>query len=145
MSASASPARLSAAFDDDLAFTADINARMRVPKRIQVTGEGDDRFQQHAGLPNGAGAAQMSVPDRIVVLGDDWGARVQAPPRPAVAGYLSAGEELELLRRQLLKVNRRLMQIEVENQRRRSREVMLYTAGVAYFVMKVVLWMGRSL
>jgi len=60
------------------------------------------------------------------------------------AGALSAGEELELLRRQLLKVNRRLLAIELESQRRRSREVALYTAGVAYLLGKVLLWLGRA-
>ena len=217
---------LSAAFEEDAAFAAEISAAMRVPKRIQVTGEGDDEFR--SGLKNGQsngsaagagpalGARMMTVPDRIVVLGgeqhgagggpprellleraaqpppgrQDWA--VHSPPRvlrvdehlrppeetppsaedegtperrggrgrgdggadrslvlrdpmspPAPPGFLSPSEELELLRRQLLKVNRRLMQIEVENQRRRSREVMLYTAGAAYFLIKVVLWMGR--
>ncbi|XP_043196461.1 transport and Golgi organization protein 11-like [Amphibalanus amphitrite] len=211
---------LSAAFEEDAAFAAEISAAMRVPKRIHVTGEGDDDFTSGArnGGTNGSsasalGARMMTVPDRIVVLGGerhgagggpprelvlerasqppagrDWA--VESPPRvlrvdehlrppeepptpvgddegtperrgfgrgagdrsvvlrdqfspPAPPGFLSASEELELLRRQLLKVNRRLMQIEVENQRRRSREVMLYTAGAAYFLIKVMLWMGR--
>lgn len=58
-------------------YTQDISEQMRVPKRIKATGEFYDEFET---LPNGNSASNnwgyqdkfnMTVPDRIVVLGQD--------------------------------------------------------------------------
>lgn len=69
-------------YDDDAmfqnaAFTHDISEQMRVPKRIRATG---DYYDDQDLLPNGNGEINswnyhnkidMTVPDRIVVLGQD--------------------------------------------------------------------------
>ncbi|XP_058058140.1 transport and Golgi organization protein 11 isoform X1 [Anopheles bellator] len=81
MARSGSPGGYSNYEDDSLfqsaAFTHDISEQMRVPKRIRATG---DYFDDRDVLPNGNGEINswnyhnkidMTVPDRIVVLGQD--------------------------------------------------------------------------
>lgn len=57
---------------------------------------------------------------------------------------LSPWEEIQLLRRQMVKYNHRLMAVELENQQQQQRE-MVFTALVsAYFIGKIILWMSKS-
>lgn len=55
-------------------YTQDISEQMRVPKRIRATGEYNDDIDQNYGNGNGWHLEQkfdMTVPDRIVVMGQD--------------------------------------------------------------------------
>lgn len=81
MARSASPS-FSSGFEEDPIFQKshymqDISEQMRVPKRIKATGEYYDDFDN---MPNGNGGSNhwnyhdkidMTVPDRIVVIGQD--------------------------------------------------------------------------
>lgn len=75
-----------------------------------------------------------------------------ACPRPRVdhggAGGvttdLSPGEEVCLLRRQVGRLNRRVMALELDTQQRAHREMLMYTLGAAYFLIKALLWLNRN-
>lgn len=57
---------------------------------------------------------------------------------------LSPTEEVQHLRRQMHKLNRRLLGIELENVQRQQREKIVYCLGLAYFFMKALMWMNRN-
>lgn len=58
-------------------------------------------------------------------------------------GPLCVEDELLALRRQMRTVTRRLVVIEHENQQRQQREIVLYSVGVLYFLLKGLLWLNR--
>lgn len=226
MSNVTSPQRFSGTFDHfyDGHFEPDISTKMKVPKRIRVTGHNDDDPTVNWARYNGVqDKVQMSVPDRIVVAGGDEHIgtrgvpreveieqsmmpqsdpslyRVQTPPRtitldsysypgiddpspimddkydkesstpgsilgssimprnsnsfmhpprdsgtPGMTTDLSPSEEVSLLRRQVGRLNRRVMSLELDTQQRSHREMIMYTLGVAYFLIKAMLWMNRN-
>lgn len=57
---------------------------------------------------------------------------------------MSLNEEVVHLRRQLAKLNRRIMSIELENMQRQTRDKVVFAVGLAYFFFKTVLWLSRS-
>ncbi|KAI5635341.1 mitochondrial and peroxisomal fission factor mff domain-containing protein [Phthorimaea operculella] len=57
---------------------------------------------------------------------------------------LSTGEELVHLRRQIVKLNRRVMSIEAEQLQRQQKEKIAYAFGIAYLLFKVIAWLNRS-
>ncbi|CAK1548453.1 unnamed protein product [Leptosia nina] len=67
-------------------------------------------------------------------------------PTPPISNGegLSAAEELVHLRRQIVKLNRRVMAIEAESLQRQQREKIAYAVSVAYLIFKVIAWLNRS-
>lgn len=63
---------------------------------------------------------------------------------PGLSESMTTNEEVVHLRRQLAKLNRRVMSIELENLQRQQREKMLYAIGIAYFFFKMLFWLNRS-
>ncbi|KAG0730357.1 Transport and Golgi organization protein 11 [Chionoecetes opilio] len=61
-----------------------------------------------------------------------------------VATDLSPGEEVSLLRRQVGRLNRRVMSLELDTQQRSHREMVMYTLGATYFLIKAMLWLNRN-
>lgn len=59
--------------------------------------------------------------------------------------HLSPGQEMQMLRRQLAKLNHRLMAVELENQQQQQREMILTVLVSVYFIGKVIMWVNRSL
>lgn len=59
-------------------------------------------------------------------------------------GQLSTDDELGVLRRQIRNVSRRLVAVEQENQQRQQREVVLYSMGLLYFLLKGLVWLNRN-
>lgn len=57
---------------------------------------------------------------------------------------LSTSEELMHLRRQIVKMNRRVMAIEAEQVQRQQKEKIAYAIGIAYLLFKVIAWLNRS-
>ncbi|XP_045510337.1 transport and Golgi organization protein 11 [Colias croceus] len=57
---------------------------------------------------------------------------------------LSAAEELVHLRRQIAKLNRRVMTIEAETLQRQQKEKIAYAISIAYLLFKVIAWLNRS-
>nr|CAD7396988.1 unnamed protein product [Timema cristinae] len=69
--------------------------------------------------------------------------RESTPPLSA-GDSLTTNEEVTHLRRQMAKMNRRMMALELDSLQRQQREKFLYAVGLAYFILKTVLWLGRS-
>lgn len=57
---------------------------------------------------------------------------------------LSASEEMVHLRRQIVKLNRRVMAIEAEQLQRQQKEKIAYAISIAYLLFKVIAWLNRS-
>ncbi|KAG7164633.1 Transport and Golgi organization 11-like, partial [Homarus americanus] len=57
---------------------------------------------------------------------------------PGITTDLSPSEEVSLLRRQVGRLNRRVMSLELDTQQRANREMIMYTLGVAYFIIKTL-------
>ena len=53
-------------------------------------------------------------------------------------------EELQLVRRQIAKLNHRLMAVELENQQQQQREMIFSILVTAYFFGKFVMWVNRT-
>lgn len=70
--------------------------------------------------------------------------RGDTPPIGAGGEGLSPAEEVLHLRKQMAKLNRRVMAIELDNLQRQQREKFLCALGLAYFFLKTVLWLSRS-
>jgi len=64
---------------------------------------------------------------------------------------LSGGEgmttydEIQLMRRQIAKLNHRLMAVELENQQQQQREMVLTVVVSAYFVVKALVWFNKNM
>lgn len=56
----------------------------------------------------------------------------------------SGVEEIPHLRKQLAKLNRRVLALEMENFSRVQREKILYGLGIAYFLLKTIIWLNRN-
>lgn len=82
MSTLSSPARFAPDFDGiyDPNFTVDISNRMRVPRRIRVTGNDDDVATDFS-RPAEHHKLEMTVPGRILVTGQDTHVGLKSPPR----------------------------------------------------------------
>lgn len=67
-------------------------------------------------------------------------------PTPPISNGegLSAAEELVHLRRQIAKLNRRVMAIEAETLQRQQKEKIAYAISIAYLLFKVIAWLNRS-
>ncbi|KAK2721294.1 transport and Golgi organization protein 11-like [Artemia franciscana] len=62
----------------------------------------------------------------------------------SLSGVSDTTEEIDNLRRQISRMNRRLMTLELENQHRQNREFVMYTLGFGYFLLKALLWLSRK-
>lgn len=58
-------------------------------------------------------------------------------------GPLCVEDEVLALRKQIRSVSRRLIIVEQENQQRQQREIVLYSVGVLYFLLKGLMWLNR--
>lgn len=74
-------------------------------------------------------------PDSNSLVLDNFGAR----------DNLTLIEEVQLMRRQMAKMNHRLMSVELENQQQQQREMILTVLVSAYFLGKIIMWINRSL
>lgn len=226
MAKAASPPRFNRGHFYDPNFTAEITAKMQVPKRIKVTGFNDDEDFDIAPKIPFQEKFDMRVPERILVTGEDGHIgtpapprelimentimppdpgliRVQTPPRsitldehyfPSAAdvfemdnedniehnsfkrnkeyaaedvqnsflleqtvnprefsmtgrsngSFLKTEDEIVHLRKQLVKMNRRVLNIEREITSKQQRDKILFGVAAAYFVMKVFMWMNRN-
>lgn len=70
--------------------------------------------------------------------------REGTPPLGGGGEGLTPAEEMLHLRRQLAKLNRRVMALELENLNRLQKDKFLVGFGIAYFLLKVIVWMNRS-
>lgn len=77
----------------------------------------------------------------VMARSDSTGAGMGTVPRD----NLTPWEELQLVRRQIAKLNHRLMAVELENQQQQQRETILTVIMSAYFIGKFFMWIHRSL
>lgn len=229
MAKAASPPHYSRDHFYDPTYTAEITAKMQVPKRIKVAGGNeDDEDEVGPSIPWQPEKIDMRVPDRILVAGQDRHIgtpappreliientimppdpgviRVQTPPRvitldehyfPSVAEeyyekendtpnevnvyneinsyknadntqsnfaldqsmnardfsttiwnngpFLKTEEEIVHLRKQLVKVNRRVVNIEREIASKANRDKLIFGMATAYFIIKILMWMNKN-
>lgn len=70
--------------------------------------------------------------------------REMTPPLEMSGDGLTTVEEIHHLRRQMAKLNRRVMALELENLNRLQKEKILYGIGIAYFLFKTIIWLNRN-
>jgi len=81
-----------------------------------------------------------------------YGSRHASDPSMAMLETIQGGgghstnpwEEIQLVRRQIAKLNHRLMAVELENQQQQQREMILTVLVSAYFVGKFFMWLNKS-
>jgi len=57
---------------------------------------------------------------------------------------LSVNDEVQMMRRQIAKLNHRLMAVELENQQQQQREMVLTVLCSVYFLVKAVVWLNKA-
>ncbi|XP_032664344.1 transport and Golgi organization protein 11 [Odontomachus brunneus] len=70
--------------------------------------------------------------------------REPTPSYGALDVSLPPSEEIQHLRRQVGKLNRRVMALELELMHRQQKEKILYIATVAYLILKAFSWLSRN-
>ncbi|XP_011634779.1 transport and Golgi organization protein 11 isoform X2 [Pogonomyrmex barbatus] len=70
--------------------------------------------------------------------------REQTPSFNALDVSLPPSEEVQHLRRQVGKLNRRVMALELDMLHRQQRDKFLYIATIAYFILKAFSWITRN-
>ncbi|XP_012231476.2 transport and Golgi organization protein 11 isoform X1 [Linepithema humile] len=70
--------------------------------------------------------------------------REQTPAYNVLDVSLAPSEEVQHLRRQVGKLNRRVMALELDMLHRQQRDKFLYFATVAYFILKAFSWLTRN-
>lgn len=63
---------------------------------------------------------------------------------PPYGEQVTPSEEVLHLRRQVSKLNRRVLTIEIDNLQRQQREKIVYCMGLAYFLIKAIMWLNRN-
>lgn len=85
--------------------------------------------------------AKVHVNDTNIQISNPY--REFTPPIEGNEG-LTPAEEVLHLRRQLAKLNRRVMALELENLNRLQKEKFVVGFGIAYFLLKVIIWMNKD-
>ncbi|XP_012284835.1 transport and Golgi organization protein 11 [Orussus abietinus] len=70
--------------------------------------------------------------------------REQTPSYSALDVSLAPSEEIQHLRRQVGKLNRRVMAVELEMLQRQQREKILFALSLTYFLLKAFSWLTRN-
>ncbi|XP_030746701.1 transport and Golgi organization protein 11 [Sitophilus oryzae] len=85
---------------------------------------------------------QLNLNDSVYSMTNSF--RESTPPLGGTGDGLTTAEEVIHLRRQLAKLNRRVMALELENISRVQKEKVLVGCGVAYFLLKLIIWMSKD-
>ncbi|XP_055541527.1 transport and Golgi organization protein 11 isoform X2 [Wyeomyia smithii] len=70
--------------------------------------------------------------------------REETPTFGGSVENLTPPEEMTHLRRQVTKMNRRLLALELDNMQRQQREKIIYCVGLAYLLLKTFMWLSRK-
>eukprot|EP00093_Oithona_nana_P009922 09922.XXX_5831_6680_1 [CDS] Oithona nana genome sequencing. len=110
--------------------------------------------EYHDELPNQKSTLQSTIgmPRSASVESESlaYGSRHASDPSMAMLETIQGGgghnpwEEIQLVRRQIAKLNHRLMAVELENQQQQQREMILTVLVSAYFVGKFFMWLNKS-
>jgi len=84
--------------------------------------------------------------DKIKFNDSDLNLSMLEHPAPNLGGGdgLTSSEEVLHLRRQMAKLNRRVMALELEHLNRLQKEKILYGIGIAYFLLKAIIWLNKA-
>jgi len=93
------------------------------------------------GGPVGGGRARLERGGSVASVDLDTSLRAG----DSLESGLSVYDEVQMMRRQLAKLNHRLMAVELENQQQQQREMVLTVVVSAYFVVKALLWLNKSM
>lgn len=63
---------------------------------------------------------------------------------PPYGEHITPSEEVTHLRRQVARLNRRVLAVEIDNLQRQQREKVVYCMGLAYFLIKAIMWLNRN-
>lgn len=63
---------------------------------------------------------------------------------PPYGEHITPSEEVTHLRRQVVRLNRRVLAVEIDNLQRQQREKVVYCIGLAYFLIKAIMWINRN-
>lgn len=92
---------------------------------------------------NRAGSGQLSSSlgkdNSFMVTSSGGGGGAELPQQ-----NMTTFEELQLVRRQIAKLNHRLMAVELENQQQQQREMIFTVLVTAYFFGKFIFWVNRN-
>ncbi|XP_062564254.1 transport and Golgi organization protein 11 isoform X1 [Armigeres subalbatus] len=86
--------------------------------------------------------ATFSKHNSELVVGRSF--RDETPTFGGSVENLTPTEEMTNLRRQVAKMNRRLLSIELDNMQRQQREKIIYCVGLAYLLLKTFMWLSRK-
>lgn len=86
--------------------------------------------------------ATFSKNNSELVVGRSF--RDETPTFGGSVENLTPSEEMTNLRRQVAKMNRRLLSIELDNMQRQQREKIIYCVGLAYLLLKTFMWLSRK-
>lgn len=75
---------------------------------------------------------------------DFWSFFLSREATPPYGELVNQSDEVLHLRRQVAKLNRRVIAIEFENIQRQQREKVVYCVGLAYFLIKAIMWLNRN-
>uniref|UniRef100_A0A6P7G1I0 Transport and Golgi organization protein 11 n=1 Tax=Diabrotica virgifera virgifera TaxID=50390 RepID=A0A6P7G1I0_DIAVI len=106
---------------------------------------GVDEYQDHDiedHLPVVKATPKVRMNDVSFQLGNSFNESTQI--YSGAGEGLTPAEEVMHLRRQMAKLNRRIMALELENINRLQKEKIVVGFGVAYFLLKVIIWMNRD-
>lgn len=95
---------------------------------------------------------KSSADDNFNENGDTFERDVQLSPPSAYTTFMASntsmggtpGDEITHLRKQIRILTRRINAIEVDNQHRHQREVVIYSLSAIYLVVKGLLWLHRN-
>ena len=87
------------------------------------------------GMAGGGGGRQASDPSNMSMMDTIHGGSGHS---------INPWEEIQIVRRQIAKLNHRLMAVELENQQQQQRELILTVLVTSYFVGKFFMWLNRS-
>ncbi|KAJ8971064.1 hypothetical protein NQ314_000896 [Rhamnusium bicolor] len=105
---------------------------------VEDYGEDQETEQIPVIKPN----AKIHLNDSSFQLSNSF--RSSTPPIGGGGEGLTPAEEVLHLRRQLAKLNRRVMALELENLNKLQKEKFVVGFGIAYFLLKVIIWMNRE-
>ncbi|RVE50986.1 hypothetical protein evm_004395 [Chilo suppressalis] len=112
-----------------------IDAPNSPPRNVRIIRSQGDGARSTTPRPDNFNDSTMTE-SRLVL-------RDPTPPMGHGEG-LSTAEEMVHLRRQIVKLNRRVMAIEAEQLQRQQKEKIAYAIGIAYLLFKVIAWLNRS-
>merc|ERR1719419_764398 len=123
-------------------------ATQRVPSSVVPAFQ---RTGSSGGLRTGstAGGSEQQLSSSLG-KGDTSGFMMTSHPGSGPGGpdqmpqNMTTFEELQLVRRQIAKLNHRLMAVELENQQQQQREMIFTVLVTAYFFGKFVFWVNRN-